>query len=92
MVEVAKGRVFGRRHGRDLAVRDDKIRDPPIAHCGHHAPVFSMEAQGSCEGFGSPFCKSSMEMSSGEHTKAMWPSRGGRLMVTPASLKRWQSA
>lgn len=47
-------------------------------------PVFGIEAQGSCGGFGSPFCKSSIECRSGERTKAMLPSRGGRLMVTPA--------
>ena len=34
-----------------------------------------------------PVCSSSIEMSSGERTKAMWPSRGGRLMVTPASMQ-----
>ena len=31
----------------------------------------------------SPCCSSSTEISSGERTKAMRPSRGGRLMVTP---------
>ena len=39
-----------------------------------------------------PFCSSSIEMLSGERTKAMWPSRGGRLMVTPPSISRWQVA
>lgn len=47
-------------------------------------PVFGIEAHGSCGGFGSPFCNSSIECRSGERTKAMLPSRGGRLMVTPA--------
>jgi hypothetical protein len=29
-------------------------------------------------------------MPSGERMNAMWPSRGGRLIVTPASISRWQ--
>ena len=49
----------------------------------YHFPVFCIEAHGSCLGLGLPFCNSSMEMLSGERMKAMWPSRGGRLMVTP---------
>lgn len=40
----------------------------------------------------SPSCKSSSEMLSGVRTKAMWPSRGGRLMVTPAAIRRAQVA
>jgi len=39
-----------------------------------------------------PFCSSSTEMPSGERTNAMRPSRGGRLMVTPPSISRWQAA
>ena len=39
-----------------------------------------------------PFCKSSMEMPSGERMNAMWPSRGGRLMVTPFSCRPAQVA
>jgi hypothetical protein len=45
--------------------------------------VFGMLAQGSACGKAVPFCNSSIEMSSGERTKAMRPSRGGLLMVTP---------
>ena len=48
------------------------------------------DAHGSCLGFASPFCSSSMEMLSGERTNAMRPSRGGRLMVTPAFISRSQ--
>ena len=48
--------------------------------------------QGSAGALASPFCRSSKEMLSGERTKAMWPSRGGRLMVTPLSIRRWQVA
>jgi hypothetical protein len=58
----------------------------------YHEPVFAIELQGSCGAFGPPFCKSSMEMPSGERIKAIWPSRGGRLMVTPASISLRQVA
>ena len=37
-----------------------------------------------------PAWSSSIEMLSGVRTNAMCPSRGGRLMVTPASIRRWQ--
>jgi hypothetical protein len=52
----------------------------------YHDPVLAIEVQGSCGGFASPFCRSSIEMPSGERMKAMRPSRGGRLMVTPLSM------
>jgi hypothetical protein len=58
----------------------------------HHAPTFGMLAHGSALGSASPACSSSMEMLSGERTKAMWPSRGGRLMVTPCATRRSQVA
>ena len=51
----------------------------------HHDPVFSIDAHGSCAGSASPSCNSSIEMPSGDFTKAMRPSRGGRLITTPAS-------
>src|SRR5947209_10261840 len=58
----------------------------------HHFPVFFIDAHGSLAGRGSPFCSSSIECLSGERTKAIWPSRGGRLMVTPAFINRSHSA
>ena len=58
----------------------------------HQTPTFGIEVQGSAGGSAPPFCRSSMEMPSGERTKAMCPSRGGRLMVTPPSISRWQAA
>ena len=58
----------------------------------YHTPTLGAEAQGSAGGNAGPACKSSMEMLSGERTKAMRPSRGGRLMITPASFSRWQRA
>jgi len=51
-----------------------------------------IEVQGSLGGSGSPFCSSSIECLSGERTNAMLPSRGGRLMVTPAFISRSQVA
>ena len=58
----------------------------------YQLPVFAIEAQGSRGGSASPFCSSSIEMPSGDLTNAMRPSRGGRLMVTPPSIRRWQVA
>ena len=49
----------------------------------YQEPVFGIEAQGSLGGSASPRCKRSTEIPSGERTKAMRPSRGGRLIVTP---------
>ena len=57
----------------------------------HHSPTFSIDAQGSRGGSASPFCKSSMEIPSGDRTNAIWPSRGGRLMVTPWSESFWHA-
>ena len=70
----SSGFVKGERRARDLV-------PGPRAY---QWPVFGIDAHGSCGGFGSPFCNSSIECRSGERTKAMLPSRGGRLMVTPA--------
>ena len=55
-------------------------------------PVLGIEDQGSAAGFGSPFCNSSIECRSGERTKAMLPSRGGRLMVIPIFISLSQVA
>ncbi len=58
----------------------------------YQLPVLAIEAQGSACGRASPFWISSIEMPSGERTKAMWPSRGGRLMTTPMSDRCWHRA
>src|SRR5690242_13646693 len=58
----------------------------------HHFPVLGIDSQGSRGGSGGPFCSSSMECLSGERIKAICPSRGGRLMVTPACIRPSQSA
>jgi hypothetical protein len=58
----------------------------------YQCPVFGIELQGSAGGLASPFCNSSIECRSGERTKAIMPSRGGRLMVTPIFIRRSQVA
>jgi hypothetical protein len=54
----------------------------------YHFPVFGIDFHGSRGGSGSPFCNSSTDCLSGERTNAIMPSRGGRLMVTPAAIRR----
>jgi hypothetical protein len=49
-------------------------------------PVFGMLAHGSAAGRAVPCCNNSSEIPSGVRMKAMRPSRGGRLMVTPLSI------
>lgn len=61
------------------------------ADTGYQLPVFFIDAHGSLGSSASPFCRSSIEIPSGERTKAMRPSRGGRLIVTPASVRSRQS-
>ena len=73
---------------KDVLKELERRRD--VARAGGGAA--RIEAQGSAFGFASPFCSSSIEMPSGLFTKAMKPSRGGRLMVTPLSIRRWQVA
>ena len=76
----------------DPAAAHDADADPflhlahPAGARAYHFPTLGMEAHGSCFGSGDPACRSSIEMPSGERTKAMWPSRGGRLMGIPASM------
>jgi hypothetical protein len=56
----------------------------------YQEPVLGMLAHGSEGGSAPPACSSSMEMPSGVRMKAMWPSRGGRLIVTPRAMKALQ--
>jgi len=55
----------------------------------YQCPIFSMLVQGSAGASAAPICNSSIEMLSGLRTNAMRPSRGGRLMVTPLSIRCW---
>src|SRR4029077_10785016 len=64
-----------------------KTAPPP-----HHFPLFGIETHGSFGGNALPFCRSSIECLSGERTKAILPSRGGRLIVTPAFISLSQVA
>lgn len=54
----------------------------------YQLPVLAIEAQGSAGASAPFFCSSSTEMPSGDRTNAIWPSRGGRLIITPISAKR----
>src|SRR5262249_46342032 len=90
----------GRAEGREQAWRHIEAfagggkEAPPPAGCptvicerpSHHLPVFGIDVHGSFGGSGAPFCRSSIECLSGERTNAIVPSRGGRLMVTPAFI------
>lgn len=67
-----------RNHGTGRAPRDDIAEYAMF--CAHHEPVFAIDAQGSCGGR-CPSCSNSIEIRSGERTKAICPSRGGRLIV-----------
>src|SRR5262249_30098664 len=73
------------RPGLDLVAVSPSFRN-------HHFPVFGIDFHGSWGGSGAPFCRSSTDCRSGERTKAITPSRGGRLMVTPAFISRSQVA
>jgi hypothetical protein len=62
---------------------------PPRAY---HFPVLGIDFHGSAGGSASPFCSNSIDCLSGERTNAIMPSRGGRLMVTPAFFRRSHTA
>ena len=67
------------------AVRASPLRlNPAPTRRPHHTPVFGIDFHGSAGGRPSPFWISSIEIWSGVRMKAMWPSRGGRLMTIPA--------
>ena len=93
-------RFFGIDAGKRARTFADRVGDrrerpfEPLAtfRLLYHVPVFAIETQGSAGGFAAPFCSNSIEMPSGERTNAILPSRGGRLMTTPAFIKRSQSA
>ena len=58
----------------------------------HQTPVFGIDVHGSAGALASPFWRISIEILSGERMKAMRPSRGGRLIVTPAFIRLAHSA
>ena len=69
---------------RDRVVLVERVEGAEFVR--YHDPVFSIDAQGSADGKGSPCWSSSTDSPSGVFTKAMRPSRGGRLIVMPASI------
>jgi len=95
--QVAKvARVCGSGGSRERScLKAPASRLPPlpqaIRRVPHQLPTFSIDTQGSQGGNASPACNNSIDTRSGERTKAMRPSRGGRLMVTPCACKRSQA-
>ena len=77
--------VLGYRRALGECLVHQQRHDP--IHAGasrlYHEPVLAMLVQGSAGASASPACNSSREMPSGVRIKAMRPSRGGRLIVTP---------
>ncbi len=76
-------------HWRDNATMRPQV---PARRRTYQWPVFGIEAHGSAGGLASPFCNSSIECKSGERINAIWPSRGGRLMVIPCAISFAQVA
>ena len=64
----------------------------PSAFCLYQLPELGIELQGSAGGRAGPSCSSSIEMPSGDLTKAMRPSRGGLSMLTPPFCSLWHEA
>ena len=82
--ERADGRAG--RHAADASsIRQRTGRPLPLPGIRHRLPRLG-------GGSASPFCSSSIDCLSGERTNAITPSRGGRLMVTPAFIRRSQVA
>ena len=75
-------------HQPDIIVAQHRDADH-VQHRAYHVPTLGIDAQGSA-GSRRPSCSSSIEILSGVRTNAMWPSRGGRLIATPASIRRRQ--
>ena len=91
-LDTKRPRREGTFYDVGISASDDSNSEGPSRSTAYQWPVFGIDDHGSAGGFGSPFCNSSIECRSGERTKAMLPSRGGRLMVTPAFISRSQVA
>jgi len=91
LAPVDRGRNVERQKQREAAFggggRSGEDRKEP-----YQCPELAMLAHGSSGVFAAPRCKSSTEMLSGDRTKAMCPSRGGRLIVTPCAIRYAQVA
>ena len=87
------GMARRQRGGRgDARRQQNPQRQAKAQRARHQWPVLAMLAQGSAGASASPFCNSSTDTLSGERTKAICPSRGGRLMTTPLACKCAQVA
>ena len=87
--------IAAMKDGEGISGRQAVLRPGSPAMTGgarrpYQEPVLGMLAQGSAGGSALPACSSSMEMPSGVRMKAMRPSRGGRLIVTPWAMKALQ--
>ena len=87
-----KAAVKAWRKPRICLTGSGPLKRPLSVVASYQLPIFGAEAQGSATGRFSPFCRISNEIPSGDFTKAIRPSRGGRLMVMPASDRRWQNS
>jgi diguanylate cyclase (GGDEF)-like protein len=83
--------VFKDSDSDDVETGNFRVIQRDLAY-RHQVPVFGIEAHGSAFGNAEPFCSSSIEMLSGERMNAILPSRGGRLIVTPAPRNRSHTA
>ena len=86
--------IASRTAGRNQGARrlGDVLKALAPSARAYQTPLFGMLVHGSAAGSAAPCCSNSIEIWSGERTNAMRPSRGGRLMVTPWSIKRLQVA
>ena len=80
--------------GLEHARRPDRGPRPSAAvrRSALPVPVLGIDMPRFFGGNASPCCSNSIEIRSGERTKAMWPSRGGRLMVKPIACRCAQVA
>src|ERR1700739_879226 len=95
-VKVMESGSHGKRKSWKAKVLESEVPENEIAprlfELSYQWPVFGIDVHGSAGGFASPFCSSSIECRSGERTKDICPSRGGRLMVMPSFIRRSQVA
>ncbi len=75
----------------DRMLAPDQFLEKVVRPAAHQLPELGIEAHGSA-GSRWPFWRSKIEIPSGDLTNAICPSRGGRLMVIPWSINRWQVA
>jgi len=82
----------GTNRGRRQPGQGADVGPAPRCRSPYQCPWLGMLTQGSAGAFASPFCNSSIDTLSGERTKAIRPSRGGRLISTPFACRCAQVA